>query len=213
MKWIGGMTLGLLLSANIVVTGRAQSAPPAQDPTLEQTRRQLQAQGMSEQQIEEALNRIKAARARREMPPTPRVPGAPVPRPPGEPVPSAPPVASKAEPAVEVGALVLVYDEEDKLWYPALIVAIRKAAGRYRVKYFDASAPDEDLARADFRVAHLTNGVAVKVYGGENKLLDAVIVEAKGTNFTVKAGRETEEVPIDDIVVPPEPKPAAAPAK
>jgi len=102
------------------------------------------------------------------------------------------------EPAI--GTAVLVYDGEDGLWYPARIAAIE--SGRFKVTYYDRENPDEYLARGEFKTLELSPGTPVKIYGDNDELIDATVIEGSGSTWIVEAGGSRRTVPLAEIVVP-----------
>ncbi len=99
------------------------------------------------------------------------------------------------------GTEILVPDKGDGYWYPASIVD--GSAGMFSVRYFDPGKPDEFLAREDFRVQALTEGVKVKIRAEGDELIEGVIVSRQGRDCSValKADGSVRDVACGEIVI------------
>lgn len=207
------MIVGTLAVAAVLGVGLAAHAgegEAAKKQVMAEMRKGMEAQGMTKEQIHQAMKQVeqqmaaqsdpaKAAELRKKAEemqkkgkPGQAMPVAIVPADPVVPTPAG---------EIRNGSNVLVYDDEENLWYPARVIKVEK--DKYTVKYYDEDEKDEAVERDEIRPESIAVGMAVKIYDDDDKLVDATVVKRNGNKLVVKCGDENERVDLGDVVVPP----------
>ena len=100
---------------------------------------------------------------------------------------------------------VLVYGEEENLWYPARVSKVEDSG--CMVKYYAEDIKDEFVEYAVIRPENLKIGMGVKVYDRADRLVDAIILARNGDRLTVRLGNKKQCVTLGNIAVPPPAEP------